>query len=115
VVTQIPKPQTIEPIALPIGEERVILENISWETFERLIEETGDDRHTRFYYLDGTLEIMAPLFIHEGSNRFIERLICVATEESGMNCRVAGSVTLKLKPKKAGAEPDSSYYIQSEL
>jgi Uma2 family endonuclease len=114
MVTQIPRSQTTESNLPPIGEEHITLHNISWETFEHLLEDAGSERNQRFYYLDGTLEIMAPLFIHEGSNRFIERLICAATEEVGMDCRVAGSVTLKLKPEKAGAEPDSSYYIQSE-
>jgi Uma2 family endonuclease len=112
MVTQIPIPPL--QIEFPLGEERVVLHNISWETFERLLEEAGSHRNTRFHYLDGTLEIMSPLFVHEGSNRFIERLICAAAEVLDLNCRVAGSVTLRLKPKKAGAEPDSSYYIQSE-
>jgi Uma2 family endonuclease len=107
--------QTLEaPPTKTIGEQRVVLHNISWETFDRLLAESGDHRNTRFYYLDGTLEIMSPLFIHEGSNRFIERLICAATEVLEMNCRVAGSVTLREKPKQAGAEPDSSFYIQNE-
>ncbi len=114
MVTQVPiQSSPIDPPRI-LGEERVILKNISWETFDRLLAEAGDKRNTRFYYLDGTLEIMSPLFIHEGSNRFIERLICAAAEVLAMNCRVAGSVTLRLQPKKAGAEPDSSYYIQNE-
>jgi Uma2 family endonuclease len=110
VVIQVP----LQPAAPPPAEERVVLHNISWETFERLLDEAGDHRNTRFYYLDGTLEIMSPLFIHEGSNRFIEALIGAAVEVLGLNLRRAGSVTLRLQPKRAGAEPDSSFYIQSE-
>ena len=106
--------QQLEPPTKTIGEERVILHNISWETFDRLIVESGDHRNTRFYYLDGTLEIMSPLFVHEGSNRFIEALVCAAAEVLEMNLRRAGSVTLRIRPKQAGAEPDSSFYIQSE-
>ena len=106
--------QSLEAPTKTIGEERVILHNISWETFDRLITESGDHRNTRFYYLDGTLEIMSPLFVHEGSNRFIEALVCAAAEVLEMNLRRAGSVTLRLRPKQAGAEPDSSFYIQSE-
>ncbi|NJM46434.1 MAG: Uma2 family endonuclease [Alkalinema sp. RU_4_3] len=111
MVTQVPIPS---PTELPLAEERVILRNISWETFERLLEESGDNRNTRFHYLDGTLEIMSPLFVHEGSNRFIAALIEAAADVLDMNLRRAGSVTLRQKPKKAGAEPDSSFYIQSE-
>ena len=106
--------QSLEAPTKIIGEERVVLHNISWETFDRLIVESGDHRNTRFYYLDGTLEMMSPLFVHEGSNRFIERLICAATEVLEMNLRRAGSVTLRVRSKQAGAEPDSSFYIQSE-
>ncbi len=114
MVTQFPiQSSPIDPSVI-LAEERVILKNISWETFDRLLTEAGDKRNTRFYYLDGTLEIMSPLFIHEGSNRFIEALIGAAAEVLELNLRRAGSVTLRLKPKKAGAEPDSSFYIQRE-
>ena len=106
--------QSLEAKIKTIGEERVVLHNISWETFDRLLEESGDHRNTRFYYLDGTLEIMSPLFVHEGSNRFIEALVCAAAEVLDMNLRRAGSVTLRLRPKQVGAEPDSSFYIQNE-
>ncbi len=114
MVTQVPIQPT--PIVTPpvFAEERVVLHNISWETFDRLLTETGDHRNTRFYYLDGTLEIMSPLFVHEGSNRFFDRLIGAATDELNLDCRFAGSVTLRQQPKRAGAEPDSSYYIQNE-
>jgi Uma2 family endonuclease len=112
MVTQIPIPPS--QAEFPLGEERVVLHNISWETFERLLEEAGSNRNTRFHYLDGTLEIMSPLFVHEGSNRFIAALIGAAAEVLDLNLRRAGSVTLRQKPKRAGAEPDSSFYIQSE-
>lgn len=96
------------------AEERVILNNISWETFERLLAEAGNHRSTRFYYLAGMLELMSPLARHEGSNRFIESLITAIAEELGMNLRKLGSLTMKRPDRQAGAEPDSCYYIQNE-
>lgn len=48
------------------------------------------------------------------SNRFIEALVCAAAEGLEWNLRRAGSVTLRLRAKQAGAEPDSSFYIQKE-
>ncbi len=48
-----------------LGEQRTVLHNISWETFEAILRETGEHRDSRFAYEDGTLEIMTPLFEHE--------------------------------------------------
>jgi Uma2 family endonuclease len=96
------------------AEERIVLNNISWETFERLLAEAGDHRNTRFYYFDGMLELMSPLSRHEGSNRFIESLITAIAEELEMNLRKLGSLTMKRPDRRAGGEPDSCYYIQNE-
>jgi Uma2 family endonuclease len=96
------------------AEERIVLHNISWETFERLLAEAGDHRSTRFHYLDGMLELMSSLSRHEGSNRFIESLITAIAEELGMNLRKLGSLTMKRPDRQAGGEPDSCYYIQNE-
>ncbi|HEY9645361.1 MAG TPA: Uma2 family endonuclease [Chroococcidiopsis sp.] len=103
-----------QPQPLAIAEERIILHNISWETFERLLVEAGDNRNTRFHYLDGMLEIMSPLSRHEGSNRFIESLISAIADELDLNLRKLGSLTMKRRDRQAGGEPDSCYYIQNE-
>jgi Uma2 family endonuclease len=102
------------PQPLAIAEERIILNNISWETFERLLTEAGDNRNTRFHYLDGMLEIMSPLSRHEGSNRFIESLISAIADELDLNLCKLGSLTMKRRDRQAGGEPDSCYYIQNE-
>jgi len=47
-------------ITLTPAEQRTVLENISWETFETLIKETGDRRGYRLFTISGTLEIMTP-------------------------------------------------------
>lgn len=45
--------------------DRVVLHNISWEQFERLLEDLGDRRSACIAYDNGTLEIMTPLPEHE--------------------------------------------------
>jgi Uma2 family endonuclease len=82
--TTLSKPITSSPIAeqiRPIAEDRVILHNVSWLTFENLLADIGDRRRTLFHYLNGTLEIMSPLSLHEGSNRFIDDLIRAFSDE----------------------------------
>ncbi len=98
----------------PLAEHRVILDNVSWQTFENLLTDLGDRRNTLFHYLNGTLEIMSPLSLHEGSNRFIEALIGVFADELEVDLRRLGSLLMKIPDLKLGAEPDSCYYIQNE-
>jgi len=40
------------------AEQRVLLNNISWQTFETLLAEMGDNRASRLAYDQGQLEIM---------------------------------------------------------
>lgn len=98
-----------------IAEQRTVLHNISWETFEALLADTGEDRGSRFAYEDGTLEIMTPLFEHENPKSNFGNFIVVLAEELNIEIRSAGSTTLKRKIVKKGIEPDSCYYIQNEL
>jgi len=97
-----------------IAEQRVILSNVSWQTFEQLLKELGAKRATRLAYNEGLLEIMSPLGPHENSNRFIESLIGAIADELNLNLKRFGSLTLKREKKLKGAEPDSCYYIQNE-
>jgi Uma2 family endonuclease len=102
-------------IATPeIAEQRVILSNISWQTFEQLLKELGDNRATRLAYNEGLLEIMTPLGPHENNNRFIDDLIRAITDELNLNLKKFGSLTMKREKKLKGAEPDSCYYLQNE-
>lgn len=97
------------------AEQRTVLHNISWETFEALLTETGEDRGSRFAYDCGTLEIMTPLFEHENPKSNFSNFIVALAEEIGIEIRSAGSTTLKRKISRRGIEPDTCYYIQNEL
>ena len=46
------------------AEGRVLLHNVSWETYKRLIDERKDRSVPRFFYDRGELEIMSPSFEH---------------------------------------------------
>ncbi|OKH27974.1 Uma2 family endonuclease [Chroogloeocystis siderophila] len=97
-----------------LAEQRVVLRNISWQTFTAMLDEMGEERATRLAYSDGMLEIMTPLGEHENTNRFIDDLIRVLADELNLNLKKFGSLTLKRENMKRGAEPDSCYYIQNE-
>ena len=93
---------------------RVILPNISWDTFETILIEMGDNRITRVAYDGEALEIMTPLMSHEHSKRLIEKLIDTLAEELSLNIKSIGSTTCKREDIKRGVEPDSGFYIANE-
>ncbi|MCX5984098.1 MAG: Uma2 family endonuclease [Nostocales cyanobacterium LacPavin_0920_SED1_MAG_38_18] len=97
-----------------IAEQRTVLYNVSWDTFEALLRDTGESRGSRFAYDCGTLEIMTPLFEHENPKIQFDRLIFCLAEELDIEIISAGSTTLKRKLFAKGIEPDSCYYIQNE-
>ena len=96
------------------AEQRTVLHNISWQTFEALLQETGEDRGSRFAYDCGTLEIMTPLYEHENPKIQFDRFILVLAEELEIEIKSAGSTTLKRRIANRGIEPDNCYYIQNE-
>jgi Uma2 family endonuclease len=96
------------------GEERTFLQNISWQLYESLLAEIGDNGKARLSYYQGNLEFMTPLPVHENYNRQIERAIVVVAEEVEQNYNLFGSMTIKRSDLAAGKEPDSCYYFANE-
>ncbi|MBJ7900442.1 MAG: Uma2 family endonuclease [Cyanobacteria bacterium RI_101] len=91
---------------------QLTIPNVSWEDFINLLEDLGEKRRTRLAYYQGQLEIMAPLALHEKPNRLITDIIKTILECQGRDWEDYGSTTLK-RPKLAGIEPDTCFYIQN--
>jgi Uma2 family endonuclease len=96
------------------GEERTLLQGISWNLYENLLTEIGDNGKARLSYYRGDLEFMTPLPSHENYNRQIDRAIVVLAEELNMDYNLFGSMTIKRPDLESGKEPDSCYYIANE-
>lgn len=103
----------METIKSP-AEQKVILHNVRWETYERLIDEREDRRVPRFAYDRGELEIMSPSTEHESAAYFLELLVAVLAEEAGVNVYGVGSTTFKREDLERGFEPDACFYVQNE-
>jgi Uma2 family endonuclease len=104
-------PTTSPPIPTPL-EQRVVLYNVSWETYERLVEEI-ENPGTRLTYDEGVLEIVSPRETHDRFKELMGCLLDVLTEELDMPRRSTGQTTWKKKAKKKGVEADKSYYLTS--
>ena len=96
------------------GEERTLLQGISWNLYENLLTEIGDNGKARLSYYRGDLEFMTPLFEHEQGNRLIEKLISTIAEVTDRDYILCGSMTIKRPDLESGKEPDSCYYIANE-
>ena len=101
---------------ITVGEpplERLLLSNISWQTYEALLSEIGES-HYRLTYDDGDLEIMTLSFGHENISRWIGRLIFFLALELNLPLCSGGSTTLKQGLRKKGLEPDECFWIKHE-
>lgn len=93
--------------------QKVVLENISWQTYQAMLSEMGDHRVSRLTYDEGTLEIKMPSKLHEIINRLLELIITALVEELGLSIKGYGSTTLDREDLQKGVEPDSCFYIQN--
>lgn len=90
----------------------VVLEHVSWETYERLLAENQNPAGVRFAYDEGRMEIMVLSLRHESPNRTLAQLVEILAEETGQDLWRAGSTTFKRHDLLKGIEADSSFYLQ---
>lgn len=102
------------PIETILAEKRVTFYNLSWRSYEQILDALGNNRAARLTYYKGTLEIVSPLEEHESASDRIGILIHILTEEFNLNIKSMASTTLNKPELKIGAEPDKCYYIQNE-
>ena len=90
-------------------DQHVVLRQMTWRDFERLLAIRGDRAGVRMYYLDGEIEFMSPGRAHEGRKKRLAGLLEMWALERGPEFDGFGSWTLKNEVKEAGAEPDECY------
>ena len=107
------------PVAIPIRSlnlspgSHILIEGVSWEQYESLLQELGGDRHLpRVNYSRGILELMSPLPVRERPHRIIGYIVTTILDFRERDWEDFGSTTFK-KQKKAGVEPDTCFYIQN--
>lgn len=95
-------------------EQKIVLNDVSWETYQQLLTNYQDSSSPRLTYDRGVLEIMSPSQEHETTNYIIELMVEIIAEEIGIDVLGLGSTTFKREDLKRGFEPDSCFYIQNE-
>jgi Uma2 family endonuclease len=93
---------------------RVLLRNISWQTYQDLLKDLEEQPGIRLTYDRGLLEIIAPSPPHENYKKVLGRFLETLTEELNIEIKSLGSLTCKREDLARGLEPDQCYYIQNE-
>jgi Uma2 family endonuclease len=94
-----------------VDQQHIVLEDVSWESYERLLNEMGN-RQIRMTYDQGRLEIMSPLAKHERWGAWIGRLIELMCFERSIDVECLGSTTFRSEASKKGLEPDECYFFK---
>jgi Uma2 family endonuclease len=96
------------------AEQGTILRGISWKTYCRLRDNPRNYR-VRMSYLDGTLLLMSPEYIHDFDCRRLVMIVDMVTEALRIPCQGTATTTLRRKgdrPRKgSGKEPDYGFYF----
>lgn len=92
----------------------LVLNDISWEMYEKLLDVFAEHPTLRMTYYQGTLELMTPLSDHERFSWTLGRLVAALTEELGLEIFGVKSTTWRSKSDAVGKEADESFYIQNE-
>lgn len=103
----------LEPAIKPAtgAEERIMLDGISWQSYELLLQDYADRPGHRLTYDQGRLEIMVVSFEHERLKSIIGdlvKIICFACE---IECESSASTTFRRAGKGKGFEGDESFYF----
>ncbi len=88
----------------------IAIHPLSWHECENILDELGEDRHTRIAYYESTLEIMSPLVRHERPHRIAGYIVAALLDAKGLDWEDFGSTTFQ-KQGVAGVEPDTCFYI----
>lgn len=109
MVVQIP----VQRIEIP-PRQHVLLQDVSWQEFEAILEDLGDHRSSRLAYNNRILDIAMPLPEHEYDKEIVGDLLKALLEELDIEFLTLGSTTFKVPELGKGLEPDQCFYIANE-
>ena len=97
----------IQPVDQPI-----LMDGVSWETYEALLADGGDCRQTHMAFDRGVLEIVTPSYEHEHAGNILTSVAQALMDARRQDYAPAGSTTFKDQRAGRGFEPGASYYVE---
>ncbi|MDQ2747870.1 MAG: Uma2 family endonuclease, partial [Acidobacteriota bacterium] len=93
--------------------QRVILHDIRWETYEKILADNEDVSNPHFTYCDGDLEIMVLGYQHERLKDDLTELAIEIARILEIDYRSAVSTTFRKEKSQKGFEGDGSFYFRN--
>jgi Uma2 family endonuclease len=98
--------------AIDFSLEHIVLPNIRWDTFRRILDDIGKKRF-RIAYRNGDLELTTTSLEHHSHSAWINHLIFFTALELNVPICSGGSTTL-MGPLKNAIEPNQCFWIRHE-
>ncbi len=93
------------------GDQCVVLRDIGWKGYTTLLRVRGEHSIPRMVYIDGSLLLLSPSYIHESLKELLGAFILTLVAELEIPCLMAGSTTFRRRAKRGGVEGDQTYYL----
>jgi Uma2 family endonuclease len=93
-------------------EQRVLLQNVTWKTYEDLLIANQENSAARLTYDRGLLEIVSPSAEHENLKELVSLLVNVVAAELDIDIEGFGSTTFRRADVERGFEPDACFHIE---
>ena len=88
----------IQPVDQP-----VLMDGVSWETYESMLADGGDRRRTRMTFDRGVLEIVTPSYEHEHAGNVVAKVAEALMDARRQDYAPAGSTTFKDQSVRSAA------------
>ncbi len=108
--------QSVLPVEIEVAktagaEQRLLLYDVSWETYKQLLRAFEERPSVILTYYHGALEIMTVSFEHEKWKKIIGSLVELIAGEMEIDFVSSAQTTFQLEYKAGGFEGDDSFYF----
>jgi Uma2 family endonuclease len=95
------------------GEQRVVLHNVSWVTYEHVLRDHVGSSVPQFTFDRGDLEITSPSAEHERYSSQIAQFVASLASELDVELAAFGSTTFRREDIERGFEADACFYFKN--
>lgn len=99
------------PVAAPPEDETFTIPGLSWGQYVAISDALGDQPNLRTLFLDGSLTLVSPSFVHEWAEDALDAILLAVAVGCDVEMVALGSTTLRKGVGTAGLEGDRAYYL----